>query len=114
MPISRQPALSADVPIVDRSGAPTPEFQRAWQGLAGEAATGGAAPNTYVRKGLMSGWASATGTADRTAFTTYSAPTISNPPTQAEVQAIANHVQVLSRHMKAMIDDLKTLQAFVP
>jgi hypothetical protein len=112
MPTSRQPTLSTGVPIVDAKGAPTPEFQRAWQGLGFTVAN--VAPDTYVRRGLMSGWANATGTAARTAFATYTAPTISNPPTQAEVQAIANHVQILSQHMKAVIDDLKTLQAFVP
>jgi len=52
-------------------------------------------------------WAAATGTADRTTYATYTAPTISGPPTQAEVQAIANHVQVLSERLKALIDDLQ-------
>lgn len=54
-----------------------------------------------------SSWTAATGTADRATFATYTAPTISAIPTQAEVQAVANAVQVLSRHMKALIDDLK-------
>jgi len=58
-----------------------------------------------------SGWTAATGTADRSTFATYTAPTISNPPTQAEVQAVANAVQILSRHMKALIDDLKAAGA---
>lgn len=52
-------------------------------------------------------WTAATGTAERTTFATYAAPVISNPPTQAEVQAIADHVQILSRRLKALIDDLK-------
>lgn len=52
------------------------------------------------------GWTTATGTADRATFATYTAPAISSPPTQAEVQALADHVQVLSRHLKALIDDL--------
>lgn len=62
--------------------------------------------NTDVVGARKTGWAAATGTADRTAFATYAAPTIGNPPTQAEVQAVANHVQVLSRHLKALEDDL--------
>jgi len=61
----------------------------------------------FIAPVVSSAWAAATGTADRTTFATYTAPTISNPPTQAEVQAVANAVQVLSRHMKALVDDLK-------
>jgi len=47
------------------------------------------------------------GTLDRTTFTTYTAPVISNPPTQAEVQAIADHLQILSEHLAAIITDVK-------
>jgi len=54
-----------------------------------------------------SAWTAATGTASRSTFATYTAPTISASPTQAEVQAVADAVQALSRHMKALIDDLK-------
>lgn len=109
MAILKQP-LAHGVAIVDREGRPTPEFQRAWQSLSGVAATGGTAPDTYVRRGQAPGWASATGTAARSAFATYAAPTISNPPTQAQVQAIAAHLQILSQHVKALIDDAKTVQ----
>lgn len=102
--------LAHDVAIVEGDGRPTPEFQRQWISLArGE---GIIPPNTYVRAGIANGWASATGTASRAGFATYAAPTISNPPTQAQVQAIAAHVQILSQHLKAAIDDLKTLRAF--
>lgn len=56
----------------------------------------------------ITGWGTPTGTSTRTSFATYTAPTISNPPTQAEVQAVADAVQSLSQHLKALIDDLKT------
>lgn len=52
------------------------------------------------------GWTPATGTAARTAFATYTSQTISNPPTQAQVQAINDHVLILSQRLKALIDDL--------
>lgn len=52
------------------------------------------------------GWAIATGTATRTTFATFAGQTITNPPTQAEVQAIDDHVKILSERMKATIDDL--------
>lgn len=102
--------LAYNVPIVDPGGRPTPEFQRLWQGVSETAAAGGVAPGTYVRKGQLPGWASPTGTASRLTFATYVAPAISNPPTQAQVQAIATALQVVSEHLKALIDDLKTAQ----
>lgn len=54
------------------------------------------------------GWTAPTGTAVRSTFATYAAPDISTTPTEAEVQALADHVQVLSQRLKALIDDLTT------
>jgi len=62
--------------------------------------------NLQVVGARKTGWGTASGTAARTAYATYGAPTISNPPTQAEVQALADHVQILSERLKALIDDL--------
>lgn len=56
----------------------------------------------------VTGWTAPTGTAARATFATYAAPDISTTPTEAEVQALADHVQVLSQRMKALIDDLTT------
>lgn len=56
----------------------------------------------------VTGWSADTGTASRAANATYTAPAISNPPTQAEVQAIANAVQAISQAVKALKDDLIT------
>lgn len=64
--------------------------------------------NVQLVTSRRTGWTAATGTAARGTFATYTSPTISNPPTQAEVQAIADAVQVLSQRMKAVIDDLIT------
>ena len=61
--------------------------------------------NDYLH--ALSGYGTPTGTLDRTAFATYTAPTITNPPTRAEVQAIADHLQVLSQHLAAVITDAK-------
>lgn len=60
---------------------------------------------TVVRADQGPAWVAATGAASRASFATYAAPAISNPPTQAEVQAIANALQTLSQRMKAIIDD---------
>lgn len=52
------------------------------------------------------GWGVPTGTLDRTALATYAGQTISNPPTQAEVQAIDEHLKKVSRVIGAMINDV--------
>jgi hypothetical protein len=62
--------------------------------------------NLQVVGARKTGWTPATGTAARGTFATYSAPNISATPTEAEVQAIADHVQILSQRLKALIDDL--------
>lgn len=63
-----------------------------------------AVSGTQVVGARNTGWAADTGTADKAAHATYTAPTISNPPTQAEVQAIANALQTATRQIKALKD----------
>jgi len=55
----------------------------------------------------LTGYGTPTGTLDRTSFVTYTAPTISGSPTQAEVQALADAVEVLSQRLAALITDAK-------
>lgn len=50
------------------------------------------------------GYTAWTGTADKTSHATYTAPTISGSYTAAEVQAIADGLQNVSRLIKAMLD----------
>lgn len=50
------------------------------------------------------GWVTPTGTATKGTGATYTAPSISNPPTQAEVQAMADALQLATRHIKALTD----------
>jgi hypothetical protein len=50
-------------------------------------------------------WGVDTGTADQAAHATYTAPTYSAPPTQADTQALANEIQVLSQQIKALKDN---------
>lgn len=61
----------------------------------------------FVRQDQTSAWADATGTLERTTFATYTAAVISNPPTQAEVQAVANALQNVSRRLAGVINDLR-------
>lgn len=106
--VFKPPALDKAAPIVDPvTGRITPYFQRFWQNLSFTAATGANSSvdvTNKVDKRTSVGWGAATGTTLKTTFATYVSPVISNPPTQAQVQAIADHVQLLSQHMKALID----------
>lgn len=62
--------------------------------------------NVNVLGARRTGWSVPTGSSNRGTFATYTAPTITNPPTQAEVQGLANNLQIISRTLKALIDDL--------
>lgn len=86
--------------------------------LTGTMAIAGAANATYLEAtsfkvsgnqvvgARKTGWSAATGTAARTTYATFAGQTISASPTQAEVQAIDDHVKILSQRLKALIDDL--------
>lgn len=67
----------------------------------------------YVQTESTSAWSKPTGQSSRATFAVYEAPTISNPPTQAEVQAIANGLQNVSRALSALISDLIEIKALV-
>lgn len=55
---------------------------------------------------VQAGWGTPSGTLARTTFATYAGQTISNPPTQAEVQAIDDALVIVSRRFGALITDL--------
>lgn len=61
----------------------------------------------YVQQKKTPAWFDPTGTFARTTFATYGGQTISNPPTQVEVQAIDDHVKILSQRLAALILDLR-------
>lgn len=60
-----------------------------------------------VQQDVGPAWDVPTGTAARATFASYTGQTISNPPTQAEVQAHDVHLVMLSQRMAAMVSDLK-------
>lgn len=60
----------------------------------------------FVEQDVGAAWAAASGTASRATFATFAGQTITNPPTQAEVEAIDDHLVILSQRLKALIDDL--------
>lgn len=65
------------------------------------------ADGLYVHQDLGPAWAAPSGTLSRAAYAAYVSPTISNPPTQAEMQAVSDALQALSRAMVGVITDLK-------
>lgn len=96
MPEQNIPDLSFNTQIVSGQP-PSPEFLTLWNvKLAG-----------FIKRAMrpFSGFGAPVGTLTRTGYTVFTAPAVSNPPTQAEVQAIANHVQVLSERLAAVITD---------
>lgn len=111
--LTREP-LQYDVPIVMPDGRPTAQFQRLWQQLGETADSGGVPPGYYVRTKLKNGWVAPTGTAERSTFVTYDAPTAAGSYSQAQMQAVMNHLQILSRHMKAHTDDAMGLEMLIP
>lgn len=65
-----------------------------------------AAAATYVLKDVGAVWVDPTGTPTRTTFASYAGQTVSVLYTQAEVQAIDDHVKILSERLTALIQDL--------
>jgi hypothetical protein len=55
---------------------------------------------------VQSGWGTPSGTLARTTFAAYAGQTVSNPPTQAEVQAIDDALVIVSRRLAALITDI--------
>lgn len=51
------------------------------------------------------GWGSPSGTLSRAAYAAYAGQVVSNPPTQAEMQALDDAVKLLSRTVAAMLTD---------
>ncbi|HEX7072185.1 MAG TPA: hypothetical protein VF190_15335, partial [Rhodothermales bacterium] len=56
----------------------------------------------------ITGWAAATGTMDRTALAVNPGLTYSNPPTQAEVEALNDFAVDVAQRVGALINDLRT------
>lgn len=54
------------------------------------------------------GWGAASGTLSRAAYAAYAGQTISNPPTDVEVQALDDAVKLLSQTVAALLTDLRT------
>lgn len=76
---------------------------------------GAGVPSSALRSTFLStanvqtGWGTPSSTLARTTFATYAGAVISNPPTQAEVQAINDALVIVSQRLGALITDLKAV-----
>lgn len=61
----------------------------------------------FVRQDQGAAWSAATGTEARTALASYAGQVVSNPPTQAEMQALDDAVKAMSQALVAAINDLR-------
>lgn len=61
----------------------------------------------FVRQDQGAAWTAASGTEARTALASYAGQTVSNPPTQVEMQALDDAVKAISQHLVAFINDAK-------
>lgn len=94
--------------------APTGNYGDSFKLYSADIVAGNAAPHfrtensDIVKIYSIGGWGTPTGTLTRTTYATFAGQTISAIPTQAEVQAIDDHVKVLSERLAAALSDLKT------
>lgn len=58
------------------------------------------------------GWGAPSGTLSRAAYASYAGQTVSNPPTQAEVQQIDDALKLLSQVVVAILTDLRSQKLF--
>lgn len=65
-------------------------------------------PVINVAPSPATGWGTPSSTLARTTFTTYAGQTVSAAYVQAEVQAIDDHIKILSQRLGALITDLLT------
>lgn len=61
----------------------------------------------YVLKNQTAAWGAPTGTLSRAVYASYAGQTVSNPPTQAEMQALDDAVKAMSQAVVGLITDLK-------
>jgi hypothetical protein len=64
------------------------------------------ATGNYALKNQATGWTAPSGTLARATYTAYAGQAVSNPPTQAQVQAIDDHLKIISQTLAAALTDL--------
>ena len=92
--------LQGNIPIVQQGGGPSTFMTVQWQNLL-------ATIDGLVIAEEGAAWGAATGSEDRTALASYPGQVVSNPPTQAEMQALDDAVKLISEHLVALINDLR-------
>jgi len=83
-------------------------------GAVTDAADAMTAAGAKVDKDAGPLWSAPSGTASRLSLTSYAGQTVSNPPTQSEVQSLDDAVKALGRATVAIITDLRSNHALTP
>lgn len=99
--------LDATAGLLEQTG--TDAFTKRALGVAAATSvpTRADADGRYVKQDVGAAWTDATGTATRTALASYAGQVVSNPPTQAQMQALDDAVKAISQHVVALINDGK-------
>jgi hypothetical protein len=99
--------LAATAGLVEQTGADVFAIRAIGVAAAGSIPARSDGDTRYVLQDVGAAWVAPTGTPSRATFASYAGQTISAVPTQAEVQAIDDHVKVLSQRLMALITDLQ-------
>lgn len=105
--LSALAALDAVAGLLEQTGADAFTKRALGVGAATSVPTRSDADGRYVRQDQGAAWTAATGTEARTALAAYAGQTISNPPTQAEVQTLDDAVKAIGQHLVALINDAR-------
>lgn len=112
--LAAQAAAAAAQTSADTAQTSADDAQTSADNAQATASSANANANTRVLKSAGPSFLAPTGTLSRTAYASYVSAVVSNPPTQAEVQAISDGLQALSQHVVAVITDLRSNQALTP
>lgn len=98
--------LNGTAGLVEQTGVDAFTKRALGVGAVGSVPTRADADARYVMQDQSAAWTAATGTEARTALVSYAGQVVSNPPTQAEMQALDDAVKAISQHLVAAINDL--------
>lgn len=104
-------ALDGSTGLLEQTGADAFTRRAIGAGVGSSVPTTADADARYVRQDQSPAWATPTGTLSRAGFAAYAGQTVSNPPTQAQMQALDDAMKAHSQALAALITDLRAIGA---